>query len=110
TRFKLDLDLALPNPMPSLSPDVEQTILRITQEAIENITHHSRANKFTIRLESNGHTTLTIRDNGVGFDMRSKEPTGHFGLIGMRERAELAGGKLKIESEKGKGTKVVLTI
>ena len=110
TRFKLDLDLALPNPMPSLSPDVEQTILRITQEAIENITHHSRANKFTIRLESNGHTTLTIRDNGIGFDMRSKEPTGHFGLIGMRERAELAGGKLKIESEKGKGTKVVLTI
>lgn len=110
TRFKLDLDLALPTPMPSLSPDVEQTILRITQEAIENITHHSRANKFTIRLESNGHTTLTIRDNGVGFDMRSKEPTGHFGLIGMRERAELAGGKLKIESEKGKGTKVVLTI
>ncbi|MBK7317538.1 sensor histidine kinase [Candidatus Villigracilis affinis] len=110
SRFHLDLELVLPNPMPSLSPDVEQTLYRIAQEAIENITHHSRANKFTIRLESNGHTTLTIRDNGIGFDMRSKEPTGHFGLIGMRERAELAGGKLKIESEKGKGTKVVLTI
>ena len=110
SRFHLDLELVLPNPMPSLSPDVEQTLYRIAQEAIENITHHSRAKKFSIRLESNGHTMLTIRDDGIGFDMRSKEPTGHFGLIGMRERAELAGGKLKIESEKGKGTKVVLTI
>ncbi len=110
SRFHLDLEIGLPNPMPSLSPDVEQAIYRITQEAIDNITHHSRANKFSIRLENDGHTTLTIRDNGVGFDVRSKGPSGHFGLVGMRERAELAGGRLKIESEKGKGTKVVLTI
>ena len=110
SRFHLDLELVLPNPMPSLSPDVEQTIYRIVQESIENITHHSRAKKFSIRLESGEHTLLTIRDNGIGFDMKSKEPTGHFGLVGMRERAELAGGKLKIESEKGKGTKVVLSI
>ena len=109
-RFHLDFEVDLPNPMPSLSPDVEQTIYRIVQEAIENITHHSRAKKFSIRLESGEHTILTIRDNGIGFDMKSKEPTGHFGLVGMRERAELAGGKLKIESEKGKGTKVVLLI
>jgi two-component system sensor histidine kinase DegS len=46
----------------------------------------------------------------MGFDMKSGMSSGHFGLVGMRERAELAGGKLKIESEKGKGTKVVLTI
>ncbi len=110
SRFHLDLELVLPNPMPALSPDVEQTIYRIVQESIENITHHSRAKKFSIRLESGEHTLLTIRDNGIGFDMKSKEPTGHFGLVGMRERAELAGGKLKIESEKGKGTKVVLLI
>jgi signal transduction histidine kinase len=54
----------------------------------------------------------------MGFDMKSDASFGHFGLVGMRERAALAGGKLKIESpvlslskdEKGKGTKVVLTI
>ena len=109
-RFHLNLTLDLKNPMPTLSPDVEQTIYRIAQEAIENIVNHSRAKNFSVRLESNGHTKLTIQDDGLGFDARSKEPTGHFGLVGMRERAELAGGKLKIESEKGKGTKIVLTI
>jgi signal transduction histidine kinase len=110
TRFHLNLTLDLKNPMPSLSPDVEQTIYRITQESIENIVNHSRAKNFSVRLESNSHTTLTIQDDGMGFDSKSKEPTGHFGLVGMRERAQLAGGRLKIESEKGKGTKVVLTI
>ena len=110
TRLHLNLTLDLKNPMPSLSPDVEQTIYRVTQEAIENIVNHSRAKNFSVHLESNGHTTLTIQDDGTGFDVKSKEPTGHFGLVGMYERAELAGGKLKIESEKGKGTKVVLTI
>ena len=120
-RFNLNLTLDLKNPMPSLSPDVEQTIYRIAQEAIENIVNHSRAKNFSVRLESNSHTTLIIQDDGIGFDMKSDASSGHFGLIGMRERAELAGGKLKIESpvltgeavskdEKGKGTKVVLTI
>ncbi|MBN8654319.1 MAG: sensor histidine kinase [Anaerolineae bacterium] len=110
SRFGLDLELDLQDPMPSLSPDVEQTILRVTQEAIENITKHSQAKKFSIHLSSDAHTALVIQDDGVGFDMKSKDSSGHFGLVGMRERAELAGGKLKIESEKGKGTKVVLTI
>lgn len=110
SRFALDLELDLQDPMPSLSPDVEQTILRITQEAIENLTKHSRAKKFSIHLSSQGQTTLIIEDDGVGFDMRSRETSGHFGLVGMRERAELSGGKLKIESDKGKGTRVILTI
>lgn len=110
SRFGLDLELNLQDPMPSLSPDVEQTIYRVTQEAIENLTKHSRARKFGIQLYSNGRTTLVVQDDGVGFDMRSREASGHFGLVGMRERAELSGGTLKVESDKGKGTRVVLTI
>ena len=110
SRFTLDLELGLQDPMPSLSPDVEQTIFRVTQEAIENITKHSQAKKFSVHLSHNGRSTLVIQDDGLGFDMKSKVSTGHFGLVGMRERAELGGGKLIIESEKGKGTKVVLTI
>jgi len=110
SRFHLDLELDLPDPMPFLSPDVEQAIYRITQEAIENIANHSRAKRFSISLASNGQTILTIRDDGVGFDFRDKASSGHFGLVGMKERAELAGGRLKIESEKGRGTKIVLTI
>ena len=120
-RFKLNLTLDLKNPMPSLSPDVEQTIYRIAQECIENIVNHSHARNFSVSLQSDGYTTLTIQDDGIGFDMKSDVSSGHFGLIGIRERAELAGGKLKIEShvlsgesvskgEKGKGTKVTLVI
>ena len=108
-RFNLDLELGLPALMPSLSPDVEQTIHRVAQEAIQNIVKHSGASKFSLRLEHSHNTTLTIEDNGTGFDT-SKALTGHFGLVGMRERAELADGTLTIESTKGKGTKVVLRI
>jgi signal transduction histidine kinase len=110
SRFALDLELGLQDPLPYLSPDVEQTIFRITQEAIENITKHSRAKKINIELINNGHTMLTIADDGIGFDIKSKEPIGHFGLIGMKERAEISGGNLKIESAKNKGTKVMLRI
>jgi signal transduction histidine kinase len=98
---------------------VEQTIYRVAQESIENVVKHSQAKSFSVHLENDGHvTTLTIEDDGIGFDPHGKEATGHFGLVGMRERAELAGGKLKVKSpvlsaskdEKGKGTKVLLTI
>lgn len=118
SRFSLDLELGLQDPLPYLSPDVEQTIFRITQEAIENISKHSRAKKFSVHLTHNNHINLIIQDDGIGFDIKSKEQTGHFGLIGMKERAEISGGSLKIESavlsaskdEKNKGTKVILKI
>jgi signal transduction histidine kinase len=110
SRFSLDLDLTL-DPMPSLSPDIEQTIYRVAQEAIENVTKHSEAKKIGVTLfHQDNHIHLIVEDNGLGFDTKSKQPTGHFGLIGMKERAELAGGSLVIESEKNKGTKVTLKI
>ncbi len=108
-RLNLNLEIDLPNPMPSLSPSIEQTIHRIVQEAVENVARHSQATKLSVRLKSNGHTILTVEDNGTGFDT-SKETTGHFGLVGMRERAELAGGSLSIDSKNGRGTRVMLTI
>ncbi len=110
TRLNLNLTLDLQDPMPSLRPDIEQTIFRIAREAIENIANHSKAKNFSAHLHSGEQTTLIIQDDGIGFDVHSREPTGHFGLVGMRERAELVGGRLTIESEKGKGTKVVLKI
>lgn len=110
-RAKLELDLTLPDPMPNLSPDVEQTIYRIAQEAVENVVHHANARKLSLRLDTkSGTVTLTIYDDGVGFDPRDKAISGHFGLVGMHERAKLAGGVLTIESQKGKGTKVTLEI
>jgi signal transduction histidine kinase len=110
SRFHLDLELDLPDPMPTLSPDVEQAIYRVAQEAIDNITRHSQAKRFGIRLRKNGSTTLTVKDDGAGFDVNDRQKSGHFGLVGMRERAELAGGRLSVESKPGTGTKIVLTI
>jgi signal transduction histidine kinase len=109
-RFNLELELGLQNPLPSLSPDVEQTIYRIAQESIENVSHHAQAKRLCVRLSYNGQgTTLTVEDDGIGFDPKETS-SGHFGLVGMKERAELAGGKLTIASEKGRGTRVALII
>ena len=110
-RANLDLELALPDSMPNLAPDVEQCLYRIAQEAVENVTHHANAQHLWLSLEDSAESLLlTVKDDGAGFDPRNKVATGHFGLIGMKERAELAGGRLTIESQKGKGTKVTLTI
>ncbi len=108
-RFNLDLELALPDPMPSLAPDVEQCIYRIAGEAVENVTHHANAKHLRLNLENKANQLLlTVQDDGLGFNPNSKVTTGHFGLVGMKERAELSGGKLTINSQKGKGTTVVL--
>ncbi|MCC7119870.1 MAG: sensor histidine kinase [Anaerolineales bacterium] len=115
-RFNLKLQLDLPTSQLSLSPDVEQTIYRITQEALENIVNHSRAKNFSVQLSHAERTTLIITDDGVGFNVKAKSPAGRFGLVGMYERAELAGGILRIESagashgQKSSGTKITLTI
>jgi signal transduction histidine kinase len=110
-RVNLDLELALPDPLPSLAPDVEQTVYRVAQEAIENVAHHANARRLSVKLETiEDNLNLTVQDDGLGFDSRDKVSTGHVGLVGMKERAELAGGKLSIDSQKGSGTKVTLII
>jgi signal transduction histidine kinase len=110
-RANLDLQLTLPDPMPSLSSDVEQCIYRISQEAVENVAHHANASKVALKFETRqGGARVIIQDDGLGFDPRDKATTGHFGLVGMRERAELSGGVLTIDSQPGKGTKIILEI
>jgi signal transduction histidine kinase len=110
-RARLNLALALPDPLPSLPPNVEQCVYRVAQEALENIVYHADAQNVRLALESSaGHIRLTVQDDGHGFDPRVRVTGGHFGLVGMKERAILAGGSLSIESGSGAGTKVVLEI
>ncbi|MBN2387538.1 MAG: sensor histidine kinase [Anaerolineales bacterium] len=110
-RGGLDLNLALPETLPSLSPDVEQCIYRVTQEILENAVAHAGAKGICLHLaESGGSLRLVARDDGSGFDIEAADKTGHFGLLGMRERARLVGGTLEVTSQPGKGTTITLTI
>lgn len=85
---------------------LEQVIYRIAEEALTNAVRHSGARNARVDLaERGGHLSLTIADDGSGFDP-SSVPDGHFGLRGMRERTELVGGALAIESKPGHGTTV----
>jgi len=110
-RANLKLELTLPMQPPILSPDLEQCIYRVTQEAIENVVHHANAQKLTVTLNFNWDGVfLMVQDNGLGFKPGKNNFPGHFGLSGMRERAQLVGGELTIDSYSQKGTTIQLAI
>lgn len=81
-------------------------LFRLVQEALLNVRKHASANSVLIALRKEGdHVTLIIEDDGKGFDT-SHIPVGHFGLMTMRERAEVSGGILSIQSKQGRGTRI----
>lgn len=110
-RANLTLDLSLPDQIPSLSPNVEQGLYRVAQEAVANVAHHANAKNLQLHLTVGGREiSLLVRDDGLGFKEGPGENGDHFGLSGMRERAHLAGGNLAIDSQPGQGTTVRLSI
>ena len=92
-----------------LSPEVATALYRIVQEALTNVVKHAQADAVSILLtRKNGRVGLVIEDDGRGFDPAS--PAEGFGLQGMRERVELLGGSLQIESRSGAGTTVAVEV
>jgi len=88
-------------------PEVRITIYRILQEALTNVTRHAQTSTVKVGLyDEDGKLTLVIEDRGRGFDPFTIDAGRCLGLAGMRERAELAGGKLTVLSGRGFGTKV----
>ncbi len=88
--------------------EAKAPILRVVQEALQNVRKHSAATEVRISLEQEH---LVIVDNGRGFDvMRLASASRNFGLQFMRERAELMGSSLQIESRQGEGTRILLRI
>lgn len=91
--------------------DVSTAVFRIIQEALTNVIRHSHANKINIYLKENsGKLAVSIKDNGRGITNEEIETSTSLGLLGIRERTELLGGKFKISGELGKGTEVSLLI
>jgi signal transduction histidine kinase len=92
-----------------LGPAVEDELHRIAGEAIANALRHAGARSIEGRLCYDGQSvTLTISDDGTGFDASASPPAGHFGLAGMRERAARIGAKLEIRS--GPGTTIEVRV
>jgi signal transduction histidine kinase/ligand-binding sensor domain-containing protein len=107
------LKLRLQGDPRELGTDVRYNLLRILQEAVTNAVKHSGAGTIEVILDCTAQTLfLTIKDDGVGFDLaegNGSQP-GHYGVIGMRERATQIGGDLQMKSEPGHGTKVTLSL
>ena len=98
-----------------LSPAVTTTLFRIVQEAVNNIVRHADAGSVTIVLQLNeANVQLRVEDDGHGFDLQNASRDAvelqKLGLLGMRERAELLGGRVQIESSPEKGTRVEVSI
>lgn len=110
-RGRLELELVLPDQIASLSPDVEQCIYRVAQEAIENTVNHANAHTLSVRLSiQESGIALAVQDDGAGTNLMQAEQAGHFGLAGMRERAQLVGGRLAVSTQPGQGTCIQLFI
>ena len=98
-----------------LAPEVETTLYRITREALTNVVRHAKARRVSVLLERRAdHVSLIVEDDGRGFDaaatLRAPATQGKLGLLGMLERATLAGGSVEIESRPGVGTTVFVRI
>jgi len=98
--------------IPRSSCEEETAVYRVVHEALTNVRKHSRATEVTIDiLCEDGALVVTVTDNGTGFDVQDVDVEGdNWGLIGMRERAEIVGGVLTIESAAGAGTSVSLRV
>jgi signal transduction histidine kinase len=97
----------------SMAEHAETAVYRTAQEALQNVAKHAEASSVRVRLFRHGsRAVLEVADDGTGFDVdapASPGPTG-LGLSGMRERAELLGGRLDLSAAPGRGTTVRLTI
>jgi len=112
---KTKINLHLGDAVERYVPRIESTVFSIVQEAVNNALKHAQAQNLWVRLGQRGSTlTVEIEDDGVGFDMdqvlQGYASRGSFGLLNMRERAELVEGELTMVSALGKGTTVMLRV
>ncbi len=94
-----------------LSLATESALFRVVQEALTNVLRHARANSVEVTAERRGdRLAVTVKDDGIGFEPSEPGMKGRMGLLGMRERVEMLGGTLSVESAPGAGTTVVVEV
>jgi len=103
----LTFELVTTGRSPLLTPQQQQQIVFIVEEALTNAIKHAEAKALTVSMEAAAKTVkVKITDDGRGFDSSVDGPSGHYGLVGMRERARQIGASMGIDSAPGKGTTV----
>ena len=109
-RFGLRAEFQADGTLQRLSPRTEAEVLRIVQEALNNVRRHADATLVRVRTERDGQISrVSVTDNGRGFDPAAV-PAGRYGLSGMRERADLIGASLDIRSRRRDGTTITLEV
>jgi two-component system sensor histidine kinase DegS len=111
----VDISLKINGKEQRLMPEMELILFRIVQEALNNISKHSRATSADVQIEfADSHVTASIRDNGKGFEVPGLvgdlSHSGKLGLVGMQERVSLINGSLVIKSQKDGGTVVTVSV
>jgi signal transduction histidine kinase len=114
TRTGVPTEVRGEEPTPRLPPDVETGLFRIAQEALTNVSKHARATQISVTLETGAdNVRLTIADDGAGFEpslLREHGEGSGWGLINIRERAEALGGKLRVDTAPGRGTRISVQV
>jgi two-component system sensor histidine kinase DegS len=113
--FSMDIEIKVQGSARRFPQETELVMFRIAQESLRNIGKHARSKKAWLTLNfSPDKTVLTIKDKGKGFKPPERigdlAALGKLGLAGMQERVQLIGGQLKITSQPGKGTTVIVTV
>jgi signal transduction histidine kinase len=110
-RGGLPISTSFPDRIGGLSPALEQTIYRTAQEGLANVVAHAQASQaeLALRAEHDGYA-LIVSDNGIGLDPQDSQEQSHYGLQGLAERAELAGGTLTIAARPEGGTQLTLSV
>jgi signal transduction histidine kinase len=112
TRYGIDCRVRIVGTQGALPQPVEATALRIVKEALRNVQLHARAARAEVEIEFlEPDVEIRVRDFGRGFDAEvATDPRSHFGITGMRRRAETLGGSFSLRSAPGQGTEVVATM
>ena len=109
---ELTLDLSGAAALDSrLSPEAAHELVQIAREALSNVARHSAAGRASLALQADGaDAELRIEDDGAGFDPERRFGSGHFGLANLRDRAAAVAGTLTIDSEPGKGARIIVRL
>jgi len=110
-RMGVEVTLQLDEPEPEIDDRLATAIFRMVQEALTNVARHARATDVQIALRrSGGELVLTVEDNGIGYPERSMQRSGSFGLLGLRERAGMFGGRLELGNPPGGGARLTIRL